>query len=197
MKGINERSSPKKLLLGRALGCLVNPPFPKKGLLGRSSGFQVASVNQPCTKGLWLWSAPLKMTALGGTEYNLILIDSEGIDAYDQTVRTYSPSVDVSGTYSTQVFSLVVLLSGMFICKQIGGIDEAALDHLSLVLRREESASELGRFFPVFIWLLRIRESIQALFPDRECFTLVWPLNNESQLQQLDQIPICFQESLA
>jgi len=40
-----------------------------------------------CTKGLWLWSVPLKRTALDGTEYNLILLDSEGIDAYDQTVR--------------------------------------------------------------------------------------------------------------
>lgn len=26
-------------------------------------------------------------TALDGTEYNLLLLDSEGIDAYDQTVR--------------------------------------------------------------------------------------------------------------
>ncbi|KAK7327818.1 hypothetical protein VNO77_21909 [Canavalia gladiata] len=48
-----------------------------------TSGFQVASTHQPCTKGLWLWSAPLKRTALDGTEYNLLLLDSEGIDAYD------------------------------------------------------------------------------------------------------------------
>lgn len=34
-----------------------------------------------------MWSAPLKRTALDGTEYNLLLLDSEGIDAYDQTVR--------------------------------------------------------------------------------------------------------------
>ncbi|TXG47473.1 hypothetical protein EZV62_026767 [Acer yangbiense] len=54
-------------------------------LLGRSSGFQVASTHRPCTKGLWLWSAPLKRTALDGTEYNLLLLDSEGIAAYDQT----------------------------------------------------------------------------------------------------------------
>jgi len=37
-----------------------------------------------------LWSTPLKRTALDGTEYNLILLDSEGIDAYDQTVRLLS-----------------------------------------------------------------------------------------------------------
>ncbi|XP_022715821.1 guanylate-binding protein 7-like isoform X1 [Durio zibethinus] len=197
-------------------------------LLGRSSGFQVASTHRPCTKGLWLWSAPLKRTALDGTEYNLLLLDSEGIDAYDQT-----------GTYSTQIFSLAVLLSSMFIYNQMGGIDEAALDRLSLVTQmtkhirvkaggRTTSASELGPFSPIFVWLLRdfyldlvednrkitprdylelalrpvqgsgkdiaakneIRDSIRALFPDRECFTLVRPLNNENDLQRLDQISL-------
>ncbi|KAJ7968616.1 Guanylate-binding protein like [Quillaja saponaria] len=197
-------------------------------LLGRSSGFQVASTHRPCTKGLWLWSAPLKRTALDGTEYNLLLLDSEGIDAYDQT-----------GTYSTQIFSLAVLLSSMFIYNQMGGIDEAALDRLSLVTQMTKhirvrasggrtSASELGQFSPIFIWLLRdfyldlaednrkitprdylelalrpvqgsgkdiaakneIRDSVRALFPDRECFTLVRPLNNESDLQRLDEISL-------
>ncbi|KAJ8458516.1 hypothetical protein OPV22_031442 [Ensete ventricosum] len=197
-------------------------------LLGRNSGFQVASTHRPCTKGLWMWSAPLKRTALDGTEYNLLLLDSEGIDAYDQT-----------GTYSTKIFSLAILLSSLFVYNQMGGIDEAALDRLSLVTEMTKhirvrasggktSASEIGQFSPVFVWLLRdfyldlsednrkitareyleialrpmqgggrdllakneIRESIRALFPDRECFTLVRPLNNENDLQRLDQIPL-------
>nr|GMC83893.1 guanylate-binding protein 1-like [Ipomoea batatas] len=197
-------------------------------LLGRSSGFHVASTHRPCTKGLWLWSAPVRRTALDGTEYNLLLLDTEGIDAYDQT-----------GTYSTQIFSLAVLLSSMFIYNQMGGIDEVALDRLSLVTEMSKhirvrasgggsSISELGQFAPTFIWLLRdfyleltednrkitprdylelalspvvgrdrdvvdknkIRESIRALFPERECFTLVRPLSNENELQRLDQIPL-------
>ncbi|KAK7362781.1 hypothetical protein VNO77_04903 [Canavalia gladiata] len=195
-------------------------------LLGRSSGFQVASTHRPCTKGLWLWSMPLKRTALDGTEYNLLLLDSEGIDAYDQT-----------GTYSTQIFSLAVLLSSMFIYNQMGSIDEAALDRLSLVTQMtkhirvrasggKSSPSEIGQFSPIFVWLLRdhyldltednrtprdyledalrpvqgsgrdiaakneIRDSIRALFPDRECFTLVRPLNNENDLQRMDQISL-------
>ncbi|KAK3134837.1 hypothetical protein QOZ80_5BG0411370 [Eleusine coracana subsp. coracana] len=197
-------------------------------LLGRSSGFQVASTHRPCTKGLWMWSTPLKRTGLDGTEYSLVLLDTEGIDAYDQT-----------GTYSIQIFSLAVLLSSMFIYNQMGGIDEAALDRLSLVTEMtkhirvrasggKSTASELGQFSPVFVWLLRdfyldltednrkitprdylelalrpvqggardvsgknaIRESIRALFPDRECFTLVRPVNNEKDLQRLDQLPL-------
>jgi hypothetical protein len=38
--------------------------------------------------------------------------------------------------------------------------------------------------------LEKIRESIRALFPDRECFTLVRPVNNEKDLQRLDQLPV-------
>ncbi|KAK9267262.1 hypothetical protein L1049_009684 [Liquidambar formosana] len=190
-------------------------------LLGRSSGFQVASTHRPCTKGLWLWSAPIKRTALDGTEYNLLLLDSEGIDAYDQT-----------GTYSTQIFSLAVLLSSMFIYNQMGGIDEAALDRLSLVtqvtrhIRVRASGGKTTSFrnwavFPNFCLASKeddrritprdylelalrpvqgsgkdiaskneIRDSIRALFPDRECFTLVRPLNTESDLQRLDQISL-------
>jgi len=46
----------------------------------------VAPTHRPCTKGLWMWSSPLKRTAPDGSEYSLLLLDSEGIDAYDQTV---------------------------------------------------------------------------------------------------------------
>ncbi|XP_068320785.1 uncharacterized protein [Pyrus communis] len=196
-------------------------------LLGRSGGFQVASTHRPCTKGLWLWSAPFKRTALDGTEYNLLLLDTEGIDAFDQTE-----------TYSTQIFSLAVLLSSMFIYNQMGGIDEGSLDRISLVTQMTKhirvkasggtTVSEIGQFSPIFVWLLRdfyldlseesgkitprdylelalkpvedrrrdvvakneIRASIRALFPDRECFTLVRPLNNEHDLQRLDEIQL-------
>jgi hypothetical protein len=37
-----------------------------------------------------------------------VLLDSEGIDAYDQT-----------GQYSTQIFSLAVLLSSLFVYNQV------------------------------------------------------------------------------
>ncbi|KAK8958629.1 hypothetical protein KSP40_PGU011139 [Platanthera guangdongensis] len=127
----------------------------------------------------------------------------------------------------------------MFIYNQMGGIDEAALDRLSLVTQMTKhirvrvsggrtTTSELGQFSPIFVWLLRdfyldlveekrritprdylelalrpvegggrdvsakneIRDSIRSLFPDRECFTLVRPLNNETDLQRLHQIPL-------
>lgn len=144
-----------------------------------------------------------------------------------------------TGQYSTQIFSLAVLLSSLFVYNQMGGIDEAALDRLSLVtemskhirVRASDGAvadpSELAAFTPSFIWLLRdfylkleengqslaprdyleaalqslpgsgsgtvaknqIRESIKALFPDRDCFTLVRPVNEEDALARLDTLP--------
>ena len=73
-------------------------------------------------QGLWMWSDPIPRRTPDGRPYHLILLDTEGIGAYDQT-----------GQYSIQIFSLAVLLSSMFIYNQMGGIDEAALDRLSLV----------------------------------------------------------------
>ncbi|KAJ6690896.1 GUANYLATE BINDING PROTEIN [Salix koriyanagi] len=185
-------------------------------LLGRSTGFQVGSTNRPCTKGIWIWSAPLKRAAMDGTEYSLVLLDCEGIDAYDQT-----------GTHSAQIFSLAILLSSLFVYNQMGVIDEAALDCLSLVTEmtkhihvkasgEKETVRDLGHFSPVFVWLLRdfyldlkadntenntlrlpragletsagFASLFELFFPIRECFTLVSPLNNEADLKHLDRV---------
>ncbi|GFR48846.1 hypothetical protein Agub_g10799 [Astrephomene gubernaculifera] len=92
-------------------------------LLGTAgAGFEVASSYKPCTKGLWMWSHPIRRTALDGSNYYLVLVDTEGIDAYNQTTQD-----------GVSLFSLAVLLSSLFVFNQMGGIDEAALDRLALV----------------------------------------------------------------
>ena len=92
-------------------------------LLGKMGGFQVGPSVRPCTKGLWMWSKPLPLKSpVTGSTFHVVLLDSEGIDATDQT-----------GTYSTAIFSLGILLSSLFVYNQMGGIDESALDKLSLV----------------------------------------------------------------
>ena len=45
-------------------------------------GFVVGPTHRPCTKGIWIWSAPLERTAPDGSTYHVILLDTEGIDAY-------------------------------------------------------------------------------------------------------------------
>jgi hypothetical protein len=118
--------------------------------------------------------------ALPRASYSLILLDSEGIDAFDQTgaqrlrcaVSLARCSADFqtrAGQYSTQIFALAVLLSSLFVYNQLGAIDEAALDRLALV--SEVSKTLVGRtngpggaapapealaaFAPSFLWLLR------------------------------------------
>lgn len=36
-------------------------------------------------QGLWMWSAPIERRDADGKPYHLLLLDTEGIDAYDQT----------------------------------------------------------------------------------------------------------------
>lgn len=139
-------------------------------------GFEVGPTTRPTTKGLWIWGSPIEVQSPDGGRHHLLLLDTEGIDATDQTA-----------SYSVQVFSLALLLSSLLVLNQVGPIDEAALDRLSLVAaltrrirvradeggrggggRRERgssssssssaanaAAAELSEFTPAFLWLLR------------------------------------------
>ncbi|GAX73400.1 hypothetical protein CEUSTIGMA_g853.t1 [Chlamydomonas eustigma] len=115
-------------------------------------GFVVGPTHRPCTKGLWMWSEPQPRVNPDGSQHYLVLLDTEGIDAWDQTAQ-----------YSTQIFSLAVLLSSLFVYNQMGGIDESALDRLSLVTEMTKHIrvkagggnERLGDFTPSFLWLLR------------------------------------------
>lgn len=61
-------------------------------LLQTSGGFTVGPTHRPCTKGLWMWSAPITQRAADGTDHHLVLLDTEGIDAYDQvSIKECSP----------------------------------------------------------------------------------------------------------
>ena len=44
-------------------------------LLGQSTGFQVAPSVRPCTKGLWMWSSPMKRKNADGSQYRLVRAD--------------------------------------------------------------------------------------------------------------------------
>eukprot|EP00198_Chlamydomonas_reinhardtii_P009484 XP_001698821.1 predicted protein [Chlamydomonas reinhardtii] len=68
-----------------------------------------------------------QVTAADGSKHHLVLLDTEGIDAYDQTAQ-----------YSTQIFSLAVLLSSMFVYNQLeeeGGPKITPRDYLETALR--------------------------------------------------------------
>jgi hypothetical protein len=41
-------------------------------LLSVTGGFQIGSTTRPCTKGLWMWSAPQKRTDADGNTYHIV-----------------------------------------------------------------------------------------------------------------------------
>ena len=56
--------------------------------LENNSGFEVAHSIKPCTKGIWLWSEPLIIeNNHSKTPFPCFLIDTEGLEAYDEEVN--------------------------------------------------------------------------------------------------------------
>ncbi|CAH1426532.1 unnamed protein product [Lactuca virosa] len=118
-------------------------------LMGRTSGFEVG--RRPynpdhCTEGLWMWFSPSTKTADDGTNYNILVIDTEGSD---------SP-------YGEKCLYLAVVLSSMLIYNQMGDIDGTSFHYVSVVTKMvntmagDITASEFKQFFPMFfVWLLR------------------------------------------
>jgi hypothetical protein len=53
--------------------------FINRVLLNRQSGFEVGSTVNACTKGLWIWSSPLR--TLDAQTY--FVVDTEGIAGLD------------------------------------------------------------------------------------------------------------------
>ena len=87
-------------------------------LLGRQDGFEIGSTVQSCTKGLWIWGRPIRVSE----DMHAILIDTEGLGSCNR-----DQVIDI------KIFSLAVLLSSYFIFNCMNAIDENALEALSLV----------------------------------------------------------------
>jgi myosin heavy subunit len=89
-----------------------------------------------------------------------VFFDSEGLGSTDQ-----------HATFDTQLFSLSLLLSSLFVLNTTGTINENALEQLELVVqlterikvdgasakkaRDTDNMSSLAQFFPSFLWVLR------------------------------------------
>ena len=82
-----------------------------KMLLNRKGGFETKGTVNSCTKGIWMWGKPLKHERKNGQIVNVIVLDSEGLAAVDQDKE-----------HDSRVFSLVLLLSSVFIYNGVGTI---------------------------------------------------------------------------
>jgi len=198
--------------------------------LQNNSGFEVAHSIKPCTKGIWLWSEPLIIqNNHSKTPFPCFLIDTEGLEAYDEEVN-----------HDSKIFLISVLISSLFIFNSFGAIDEMALNSLSFILNlsksikiksinQEDNEEEFAEYFPTLLWLLRdfslkledkngnvitekqylenalenvsgasdiieeknrVRNLIKSYFPEKDCFVMVRPVENEEDLQNLENIPI-------
>ena len=123
-------------------------------LAGQQSGFGVGSSMQACTKGIWMWGAPLQLQGTApGAPQHLLLLDTEGLASISQTEG-----------HDAKIFCLALLLSTFFVYNSEGGINSAAIDQLSLFVQliqkirvhaegaaAEQGAAELAAFFPKFV----------------------------------------------
>jgi uncharacterized coiled-coil DUF342 family protein len=82
-------------------------------------GFSVGNTVNACTKGIWLWSEPYYNDV---TKTTYIFLDTEGLNSTGEEV-----------TFDTQIFSLSVLLSSIFILNTQNSITESELEQLELV----------------------------------------------------------------
>ena len=89
----------------------------------QNKGFGVGPTINPCTKGLWVWSKPIEMTDAKGNKFKCLIVDSEGIGAFNEDQN-----------HDTRIFLLALLLSSYFVYNSMGTIDENALQNLSLII---------------------------------------------------------------
>ena len=132
----------------------------------RNCGFGVGPTINPCTKGLWLWGDTLE-GEYQGEKLKILLIDSEGIGAFDEDEN-----------HDSKIFLLALLLSSYFIYNSMGTIDENAINSLSLIVSfkliyiylkinlskelqikseviGDSDPEEVAKYFPSFLWVVR------------------------------------------
>lgn len=121
----------------------------------KTQGFGVGPSINPCTKGIWIYSKPIDFKTSDGEDIALLILDSEGLGAFDEDAN-----------HDTRIFMLAVLLSSYFIYNSVGSIDENALNNISLIvnltknlqIRSSDSdldVDELANYFPSFLWVIR------------------------------------------
>lgn len=90
-------------------------------LLNRPNGFVLGAELVSCTRGIWMWDTPIKHKNEHG-EFNLILLDTEGLQSFDST-----PELD------NMIFVLCLLLSSLFVYNTKNVIDRDAIRKLGIM----------------------------------------------------------------
>lgn len=175
----------------------------------RQPAFTVGPTTRACTKGIWMWSRPLLVDGV-----NVLVIDTEGIGAptadASHDTRIFALGLLLSsyfiynsvGSIDEQALNNISLVTNLSLALQ-GDKEVFAPPGFLWVVRdfalqmRDESGGTIGAREYLEDALRptataaknKIRDCLRDYFPDRDCFTLVRPCTNESQLQNLDSLP--------
>ena len=119
-------------------------------LHGRHDGFELGAEVDGCTRGIYMWSPPFKVTSIqpDGTtvQKRVIVLDTEGID---------DPKQDQN--WATKLFILCLTVSSTFIYNINGIIGRDDIGKLCLMsdLNKFIKEPEVGDFLPRLVILLR------------------------------------------
>lgn len=179
-------------------------------------GFSVGPTINPCTKGLWLWNEPLcHKNPSVSSEVKVLLLDTEGFGGLDQNISHNSRigllslllsslfvynSLGIIDENSINSLSLIISL-GKEVLKQQEG-DSNLFPSLFWVLRdfalqltdpqghpitpRDYLERALEGNNKMKEEKQRVRKVIREIFTTRDCGTLVRPVGDEKELQNLD-----------
>lgn len=207
---------------------LLNRVILNNNVTSKSLGFSVGPTVKPCTKGIWMYSKPMKIVNNHYTEeFNIYFIDTEGLGAYDEEVN-----------HDSKIFLIAILISSLFLLNSFSSIDENAINNLSLILNltktikftkddEKTNPEEISKFFPSLLWILRdfslklediegntitakqylenalsavkgssksnedkniVRQLIKLYFQERDCYTMIRPVESEEHLQNLNTL---------
>ncbi|XP_070547966.1 guanylate-binding protein 4-like [Ptychodera flava] len=119
--------------------------------------FKTSNQMQPETMGIWMSTDVFKKTLGNGEEVTVVVLDTEGLGAYDANSQD-----------DVHLFTLICLLSSVLVYNCRGTMTGEDLMKLSLVgaldkvIRGDEvgysdkpKAKDFRKFFPNFLWVIR------------------------------------------
>jgi len=172
------------------------------------AGFGVGNTVQACTKGIWMWSEPLVVKDDQGRDVNVIVLDTEGSGAPSANA-THDARVSSLGLLLSSYF--VYNSVGRIDDAALSTL--TTVTHITSNMREDETDA-----LPGFLWLLRdfalqlenkegesvdadaymeeqlsgdkndARAHLRTYFKDRGCATLIRPVMEENDLQNLNTL---------
>jgi len=153
----------KSFLLNRFAGTGKMIDLNLKIKKGMQKGFALGSSTNPCTKGMWIWGKPIRLSE----NLHLLLLDTEGLGSY-----TRDENIDA------KLFTLTALMSSTMIYNVMNAIDERAIEGLSFIANLSKYLSSEH--------LMDSEENVAAYFPD-----LVWSVRDFAlELVGKDKTPV-------